>query len=133
MPSPRLRRLSVEDYQEAPEWFQRFVEQMNTFVTDTGVAFDQILDANRSRQVEENVVFTTDGSGLVTNLKIKNRLPQKPKNVEIGQIRPTSVSASTALTVGKPVWKLVSGETIQIDHIGGLGNSVEYRATFVIT
>ncbi len=129
---PRTRRISADDYQDAPDWFKRFLDQMNVYLGDSATAFDDILTENRSRQTEE-VKFTTSASGTVSNVKLKNRLPKVPVSVEIGQIRPTSGSSSTAIAVGKPIWKMVTGNFISIDHIGGLSNSTEYRATFIVT
>lgn len=124
---PKLRSLSAESVTD----LESLVTQLSSYLADAGVAFDELLKPNSQKQYEE-VTFTTTSGSALTNVRFKNRLPSKPRGVDIGQIRPTSNSASLVLTVGKPIWQYAQSGQIQIDHIGGLAASTQYKATFVV-
>lgn len=132
--SPALRSLSVETFDgvtDVPGLTQRLAEVLGPFLSDCAVAFDDLLGPNRREQIETQTI-TTNGSGLVVNLKFRSRLPVNPTVVLLGQCRPTSSSASTALELTCPVWRLGQDGLIYIDHIGGLSASTEYRLTFLV-
>lgn len=132
---PKLRALPTEALQDSEDvaaLATRLSEILGPFLSDTGVAFDDLLLPNRREQVEEGVVFTTTAGSALTNVRFKIRLPFSPKSVELGQIRPTAASSSLTLTVGNPVWHIADGNIV-IDHIGGLTASTQYKATFKVS
>jgi hypothetical protein len=132
---PALRSLSAEvfaDAQDPQTLAQKLVEVLGPFISDCANAFDALMLPNRHEQIEPSVTFTTTGASALTNVKFKNRLPQAPKFVDIGQIRPTSPSASLVINVGKPIWKYGQDGQVYIEHIGGLAASTQYKATFLV-
>lgn len=125
---PKLRSLSAESVTD----LESLVAQLSTYLSDAGVAFDSLMKPNAQSQIEEGVTFTTTAGSALSNVKFKNRLPSKPRVVVLGQLRPTSSASSTTLAVGNPVWQYTQSGQIQIDHIGGLTASTQYRATFLV-
>ena len=134
---PSLRRVSVEDYSEAPEWFKRFLTVLNPFLTDTAVALTGGLDAINLRRQTHTLTLTTEATLANTftrgkGVLIANRLGTKPTEVRIGQIYPKTSGDALTAAVGLPVWELTSDNLIKIKYIGGLNVSCTYDITLVI-
>ncbi len=132
---PKLNSISLEDYHDAPEWFQRFLVQLNPFLSDVSLALNGNLTAkNFKRQVEEPFLLDTDASLATTfaagRVLIKNRLGVKPTEVRLVQCEPQT--AGDSATPGPVMWKLLQTGFIQIDMIPGLTTNSKYRLSFVI-
>ena len=133
--APQLSRLSADDYPDAPEWFQQFVETLNPFVGDTTQALAGGLNKdNIARQYEKITVETrafaadTFANGAV---QIKNRLGTAPTAVLICQVFPQAnvdFSQNTPHLVGATVqpaftntWSILGGQTPAAFYKDGSG------------
>lgn len=94
MAGPRLKRVMREDFQEAPDWFARFLDTLNPFLGDTtSTLAGNLTRENLRRQVETIRIETgvsipaTFAGGLV---RVKNKLGAKPTEVRIGQVSPVA-------------------------------------------
>lgn len=90
--APSPLRLSKESYPDAPEWFTRFLDTMNPFLTDTSsLLAGSITKENLRRQVEKMTITTTrhlEDTFSGGKLSIKNRLAGggKPDSVVLAQV-----------------------------------------------
>lgn len=130
-PVPTLKRISSEDFGEAPEWFRRFLDVLNPFLGDTSRAFT----ANATRRQVETFRLDTKSSLATTfasnAVQVKNKLPTKPIEVRCGQVfcRTAGDSITTATSVQ---WELLQNGLIRINYITGLNTSKSYDITLII-
>ena len=132
---PKLRSIPIEDYAEAPEWFHRYLQQLNPFLTETtDLLTGNLTSVNFKRQDEPPFILDTLGTLAATfapgRVHIKNRLGIKPTDVRLVQCEP--LTAGDSPLPGQPVWQLLQNGMIQIDMIPGLTVSKRYRLTFRI-
>lgn len=129
--APTLKRIAGDQFEDAPEWFVQFLEQLNPFLGDTTEA---LTAANNKRQVETfrlNTLATLSATFANDAVKVKNRLQTKPKEVRIGQIFPRT--AGDAITAATSVqWELLQSGLIRINYIAGLNTSKAYDITLIV-
>lgn len=118
---PNVKRLTKEDFPEAPEWFERYLETTNSFFGDvTNALGSQITRNNLSIQTESFQITTLTNpsdsfaNGLVT---IKNKLGRKPIELRLSQVLVKGVPAYTPGTVVRPAllnsWVNYGGTTFE--------------------
>ena len=135
---PSLSRIAREDFQEAPDWFGRFLDLLSPFVGDVSGALGGQLDGANLRKQFEPLSLTTSAvleatfaGGRVT---FKNRLGVSPRKVILARCIPAEMHASFAgaSPIGLPIWDLNSAGLIRIRHIAGLAPSTKYELTFEV-
>ena len=128
---PALTHIAKENFQDAPEYFGRFLDQVNPFLGDTAAGLEEAT--RRQRQVE-SFELTTRASLATTfsdaKVTLKNKLPYKPTSVTIGRV----FCRSTAITavIGPPIWDYQTNGLIRIDYIAGLSTSTTYELTLIV-
>lgn len=132
---PQLKRLSREDFKDAPAWFGRFLDLLSTFIGDVSGALGGQLDASNLRKQFEPMTVTTKAV-LADSfpLTFKNRLGAAPKKVALVRCIPETLPTSWVgvAAVGVPAWDLTSAGLIRIRYIGGLAVSTKYQLTFEV-
>ncbi len=133
---PSTKRFYSEDYQEAENWFQRFLAQLNLFtepmynILNAGVD----VDANTSEeiytlQITSAGVASSDNTFLFTPKKFVGA----PHGIILGQCIYNAASG-VATAVGNPVtfdW-IYTGSQIQILAIYGLTATASYTLSLRI-
>lgn len=126
MAGPTLKRISGEDYPEAPDWFHQFLDTINPFLGATSNTLSgNLTSANFKRQIEtfhidtQSNVSATFSSGAI---QVKNKLGVKPVEVRIGQIYPRT---SGATLVGDQ-WHAPSAFTNSWANFGGSEQTAQY-------
>lgn len=87
---PSLRKLSVEQFADAPEWFGNVVRTLNPFITTVTDGLSGQLSAENFRRQTERLDFTTKADVVDTfadgKLSFRNKLNTPPKSLLITQI-----------------------------------------------
>jgi hypothetical protein len=133
MQPPVLRRLLVEDYQDAPPWFGRFLTVQNAFMEQTvslfskNVSFgDNIFARKFSTSFITRAGYATGDFG---NISFSWLGQDNPFAVLVTSItRDDGTPIHTA--VGTPVWGF-SNNNIVISYISGLTAGVKYNIAFL--
>lgn len=135
MPVPKLKAISAEDFQDAPEWFRKFIETLNPFLTDvTNLLTGRLTAENLQRQVSTITVVTAASvpdTFANSRVRVKNKLAAKPIEVRIGQIVPKSQGDTLTAAVGL-TWDYLQTGEIRIKGMPGLNASKTYDVTLVI-
>ena len=129
---PKLRNVPMEDFKDAPEWFQRYLQVLNPFLADVTDSLNgNLTSVNFKRQDEPPFILKTEATVADTfsegKLKIKNRLGVTPTVVTLAQCEPLDGDSPTP---GLPLWQYLQNGLIQIDNIPGLNASKSYRLSF---
>lgn len=108
MGAPKLKRVSSEEYQDAPDWFRRFLDTLNPFLGDVSSTLGGgSIGRELLRQQVETFRIDTESSltNTFTNTKVafKNKLGVKPVSVRVGQIY-----SRTAAPVTEEAWNVVT-------------------------
>lgn len=134
MRPPIQVRFSKEDYQEAPNWFGRFLQPLNQFIEQTV----QVLSRNVS--LGDNIqarVFTTSyttdaayATGTFEPIRFSWGGASFPAVVLVSNV--TRDDGAVQLTsVGTPTWRFNDGSVV-ITYVPGLAASTKYSLTFLV-
>lgn len=132
---PPVRRVAVEDFPDAPEWFERFVESYNTFATAVSQALSGQIDReNIVSQLEENVRVVT-GATVSSDvapfpLIFKNRMPVQPRACWVVRAVNQASGAPVFSTAVMPTWDLTSDGRVRIRYLSGLSANSKYLFSF---
>lgn len=132
MPSPpALRRIDKQQFPEAPEWFGRFLEQLNPFLIDVTSALTARLaiEQNVLAQVGTLVINTGDDVSTAfprfVSLKFRPRTFQivGAKNLTLGPnaIFVTSPGSTHDMTTGG----------VNLRYVSGLDANSKFEITFL--
>jgi hypothetical protein len=133
---PKPLQLNVEDFKELPaevlKGLQAVFRVLNPYLSDVGSALSGSLSLtdNLLASVEESKTFRTTTSASDVVLRVKNRLPVRPKSVVVGALAPTA-DTTTITSAWSHTWKMNSNNEIEV-RFQGLSNSTEYRVTLVV-
>lgn len=124
---PKLKGFLIEDFKEAPAWFQKFIEPLNQYMTSvTNGLSGRLTTQDNFLAYDEPLDFTTNATAANTfPLRFKNKLlgGVKPVSVTVGQLaKNTGASLSAAWSMS---WILNPAGEIEISF-QGLENSTRY-------
>lgn len=124
---PKLKGFLVEDFKEAPAWFQKLLEPLNQYMTTvTNALSGRLTKGENLLAFDEKFDFTTAAAAANTfPLKFKNKLlgGVKPTGVQVGQIyKHNGVALSAAYSIS---WVPGASGEIEISF-QGLENSTRY-------
>lgn len=134
---PKLKRLSADSFEDAPEWFTDvFLPSFNDFATTAVNALNGGLTApeNVSAYIETPLRVTSDVAGLIGfPLVIANRLGRLPACVTIARLEVATGGAPTGLAAAVGlVWDLTSDGRIRVLDFPGLPLSVDWRISLKV-
>lgn len=136
---PEIKRISREDLQDAPDWIERLLWPLNTFMQNVYTALDQNLTIGPNIVgLHKQLTFRTGadyGDAMVDNhgftpVTFTHSLKMRPQSVILSQI---SIKGST-VTIYDPVtvqWTESNG-VVSVNYITGLAVSTQYTATFLV-
>lgn len=134
---PQFKDFRKEDYQEAPGWFGRFLQILNSFTTATYQALNAALTfgENIRAQIKE-LTFTTrtDYSTLGWDaIQFNSTFPKdvKVQGVFIMQILTTDQLPIVDLNGQVANWN-AENSVVSINYISGLANSKSYTVRFLV-
>jgi len=132
---PPVKRLSIDDFDEAPEWFSQFLDSYNMFASSVGQALQGGLDRdNLVGQLEEGVRVVT-GASVAENVApfpiiFKLRMSQRPRGLwvvnAINQASGSPVFSSAVM----PSWDLTPDGRVRIRYLSGLSTNSKYLFSF---
>jgi len=126
---PILRRFLVEDYQDAPPWFGRFIQVLNSFMEQTVSLFDRNISFGDNIQARSfSTSFITPAgyaAGDFNPVSFTWGYRSLPQLVLIRSIRRDDGSPILA-SVGVPTWTYTNG-SIVVSYIPGLTAGVKYQ------
>ena len=142
---PILKRLQREDFPDAPEWMDKMMYVLNTFMEGSYNAMNRSLTIADNLQGElKEFTFTTKAAynGTAANwtaLSWNRTIKAKPRACLLGQIAQLSVAGSTApIPKYTPIegdvcidWAEANG-VVTIGLVRGLAASTKYWMTVVL-
>lgn len=133
MQPPILRRLLVEDYQDAPSWFGRFIGVQNQFMEQTVLVLNKNVSFGDNIQARRfSTTFTTDANyltGTFTNISFSWVSRELPLTTLIASIRHDDGTPFLG-SVGAPTWTYINGNIV-VSYIPGLAAGTKYNVTFL--
>lgn len=131
--TPNFRRLSLEDFKDAPEWLGRLVEWLNQVVeyivlaNNKGITFGENIQCEAFRVVEvlAGASAAACTAQFATTLKVK---PQGVIPVRVVQKGAAYTVIGAAVTIE---WRFDSGK-ILITSVTGLTNGTTYELTLLV-
>lgn len=134
---PSTTRFSVESYEGAPEWFAKFIADLNTPLVQLADALGGNLErgTNTRGQIFANLrlaigaTLAADTNPFPLYLKLRNNL--KPSALWTGRIV-VPLGAGPILSAVQPYWEPTSdGQRIKVRYVTGLTANSIYQITFV--
>lgn len=129
----KIKRLSREDFKEAPAWIERLLGWLNQFVEFVTLAFNNNItfDQNIQCQIKNFEVLAGATADLCT-AQFRNTMKVVPKQVFLGKAVQRS---GNFVVLTNPVslnsWRYENG-TIYIMSISGLTNGATYDCSVLI-
>lgn len=132
MKLPTIQRFQKQNYPGSPDWFTRFLSDMNSF---TEIMWN-ILNKNvtPADNMDAQIYLTTLLAGAAASnntLSFQSTLKHTPQAVIIGSCVDQAAYASPLTSAVFPTWTF-SGSTIAISGITGLTSGHTYGLTFVV-
>jgi len=132
MKLPPVQRFQKQNYPESPDWFTRFLQELNSF---TEVMWNIL---NKNITVADNLdaqVYTTTllaGASASSNtVNFASTLKHVPQAVIVGGVLDTTAYATPPTAAVWASWTFANPQ-IQINSISGLTNGRTYQLTFVV-
>src|SRR6202140_1775338 len=114
---PSVQRIKIEDYKDAPKWFEQFLQTLNLFMTAIyNIVNDGITYSNLGVIQPFTFSFTP---GTTTGFKFANPIIVPPTNVIIGNVYIGNQLMSHPAGVTQLYWHYSQG-FIYVDSIIGL-------------
>ena len=133
MQPPILRRLLVEDYQDAPPWFGRLISVLNSFMEQVVLVLNKNVSFGENIQARKfSTSFTTDATyatGTFTNIGFSWISRELPLVTLIASIRHDDRTQFLG-SVGTPTWTYINGNIV-VSYIPGLVAGSKYSITFL--
>jgi hypothetical protein len=133
---PSTKRFYAEDYKESPQWFQRFLSQVNLFTEPIYNILNQGVDVNLNTDEEIYILQIPSASNTATN-NVFSFVPKKfigaPHGILLGQCL-YNATTGVATAVGNPVtfdW-IWTGSQVKILAVYGLTNAASYTLSLRI-
>lgn len=130
---PSKRRFTPEDYKDAPDWFKRFLTELNLFTDPVWQILNSIPLQNLNR---EQVSFTITAGASASNntyLFTPQILMGTPNCITVGKV---TLQGATYTLVGNPVtleWYWTTDSRIQITAIYGLTSGSKYTLNLEVS
>lgn len=129
----KIKRLSREDFKEAPGWIERLLGWLNQFVEFVTLAFNGNITFEQNIQCQiKNFELVAGASADLCTAQFKNTMRVAPKQIFLGKAVQRS---GNFITLTSPVslnsWRYENG-TIYIMSISGLTNGAIYDLSVLI-
>lgn len=127
---PPFKRFSIEAYNQAPEYFQRFLGQMNTWMDP--VYNSLINNLTLSQNIASRVVTVTITAGVAaTDNTASIADPKEPLALFVGKVTNTDGTYAAPAGAVFASYSYVAGQ-INITSITGLTSGDTYNVNLVI-
>lgn len=133
MRPPIYKRLSREDFQDAPNWIDRLLLPLNQFMESTTNIFSKNISLGDNIQARSFTLNLTTSATYTTGtfepVKFSWGGSSLPTFVQVTSI--TKDDGTPFLgSVGTPAWRYVDG--VVISYVPGLADSTKYSVTFLV-
>lgn len=133
MRPPIYKRLSREDFQDAPNWIDRLLLPLNQFMESTTNIFSKNISLGDNIQARSFTLSLTTTASYTTGtfepVKFSWGGASLPTFVQVTSI--TKDDGTPFLgSVGTPAWRYVDG--VVISYVPGLADSSKYSVTFLV-
>lgn len=130
MQPPRFKALSREDFRGAPSWFEPLFILLNEVLGGVvrGLAQGLTRRENFASGIQEDIVFTSDGSGFLMNHPVKNQLPFRPSHCWVTRLARDDGAA--LLAPWSMSWKLNQKNQLEVS-MQGLDDTAKYVMSLV--
>lgn len=129
---PKMKRINLEDYKDAPEWFQRLAYWLNTFFESINIALTNNLtfEQNMLAQVRSFEVKAGASAALCT-ASFKLTMKRKPMALFLGRAK---IKGDDQTPIGAAVhldWRYEEG-MVYVTAITGLTNGTTYEFQVIL-
>lgn len=132
MKLPTIQRFQKQTYAGAPDWFTRFLGDVNSFTEIVWNILNKNLTPadNLDAQVYQTTILA--GAAAEDNtLSFQSTLKHTPSVLVVGQATDQAAYSSPFTSAVFPTWSF-SGSTISITGIAGLTSGHTYNITFLV-
>lgn len=132
MKLPTIQRFQKQNYPGSPDWFTRFIADLNSFTEIMWNILNKNLTPSDNLDAQVYVFAQRAGAAAANNtLSFQSTLKHTPQAVIVGQVV-DQAAYSAALSGAVGVSWTFSGTTISITGISGLTSSHTYTITLVV-
>ena len=131
---PKMRTVPAEVYEEAPEWFGRFVGKLNEFLRDVNSALDRGLTRTENMQGSIVTVRVDTEASVTDNVKpfplflpVDFTSPVRSVKVVAAKVLSSDIPFSTAVF---PTWDRANDGRVRVRFMTGLSANSSYSFTF---
>ena len=124
---PQQRRISREDFTEAPHWFDKMILILTSFMNDVYQALNGNLTfADNVSGMIKSFRITAGAAAANNTFTFTHTLKKKPEGVLLMQVTAVSGNYSPVTSAVTLSWRLNDDGQIVIDAITGLTNGTSY-------
>lgn len=130
---PTQRRLSKEDFPSAPDWFDRAISVLNSFMRDVYAALNgQLTFGQNVAGMLKEFKLVAGAAAANNTFTFTHDLKKKPEGVTIQQLTAVSGNYSPVTSAVSLSWRLNDNQEIVIDAITGLTNGTTYNIRVLV-
>jgi hypothetical protein len=132
---PRFKRLSVEDFKEAPPWMLLLFQTLNEALGGLSDALSRRLTRSENMRSQTKDIEVETGASVADTFPLTIKLEDSLSDLAPQLVWPGKVDTlkgdppTDAVSL---LWRLDADGNVQITHIAGLGASQRYRVRLVI-
>lgn len=128
---PALKRLLMEQYEDAPEWFQAFLQAFNPFATDVVNGLTRSLTYGDNIYSEEREFRVVTGDPVDADespfpLYLKPQLVRHPRNFIVTDVRPVGVNTPLPISATQAFCTMTADGRVKVRWISGLDVNTTY-------
>lgn len=132
--APKMRTVPAEVYEEAPEWFGRFIGKLNEFLRDVNTALDRGITRSENMQGALVTVRVETDASVADNVKpfplfLPVSFPNAVQSVKVVAAKVLSSDIPFA-TAPFPTWDRAGDGRVRIRFMTGLAANSSYSFTF---
>jgi len=122
---PKSRRISTDDYPEAPEWFQSFVGVLSPFMTYVA---DSLTKPPGGPVYKTVSIVTSDSPAAAFPIRLSNPLPRDPVSVQVAKVV-NQTPGDLPAGLGIAQWQQTAPGVVYLVNLWGLSPNCSYDVT----
>lgn len=138
MSGSKVREFPSVDYRDAPEWFHRFLHQLNDFTKDVNEALGGKLTLTKHMLAQFVEVYLTTGTNVEDSFNsntfvIRNTLGTVPTLVLVKDLQDVTDAANPPMSESAGcTWAPTVDGNVLIKYVTGLASDRTYKINFVM-
>lgn len=133
MKLPTIQRFQKQNYPGSPDWFARFIADVNSFTEIIWNILNKNLTPEDNLDAQVYITAILAGAAADDNtLSFESTLKHTPRSVIVGQVVDQAAYSGPLTTAAFVTWTF-TGSTISISGITGLTDGHTYNLTLMVS